>query len=99
LDIFKKQNSEMLLQLHSLSQQLSESQLENQVLQTRMDKLLCREGALSKSSLEELEVLEKELKRSLDIVEAKKVFYVELYYIISHCCWIDDSYFTNYPQY
>lgn len=72
LDIFKKQNSQLVTELQSASKQLQESRYDNKILQDRLDRLLCAGGALKQVSLDEIIELEAELKRSLDIVIAKK---------------------------
>ena len=73
MDVFKLQNTELLKEFASLSQQLGEAQEEYGMLEHHLNRLLGESAALENVTIDECEELEKTLKSSLDRIEAKKV--------------------------
>lgn len=71
--MFKDQNTQLLQEFATLSQQLVESQDECEQLEHQVSRLLGHPSALESATIEECDELEKALKTSLDRVEAKKV--------------------------
>jgi hypothetical protein len=69
----EKMNNELLLSLSSLSDQVSDLQSVNAQLETELDRMMGRKHAVDSMTLEECELVEKNLKSSLDILEVRKV--------------------------
>lgn len=73
LTVFKDQNSQLLQEFASLSQQLGEAQEEYGLLEHHLNRLLGEPVALESVTIDECEELEKTLKTALERIEAKKV--------------------------
>ena len=73
LEVFKNQNGELLSSLSSLSDQVSDLHDENAQLETELDRMMGRKHAVDSMTLEECELVEKNLRSSLDILEVRKV--------------------------
>ncbi len=73
LTVFKDQNSQLLQEFASLSQQLGEAQEEYGLLEHHLNRLLGEPVALETVTIDECEELEKSLKTALERIETKKV--------------------------
>mmetsp|Transcript_7461 Transcript_7461/g.16600 ORF Transcript_7461/g.16600 Transcript_7461/m.16600 type:complete len:423 (-) Transcript_7461:526-1794(-) len=73
LEVFKKQNTELLQEFAALTAQLTQSQEETQLLELNSNRLLGESGALNSATIQECEGLEKQLKNALQKIDAKKV--------------------------
>jgi len=86
--VFKDQNSQLLQEFASLSQQLGEAQEEYGLLEHHLNRLLGEPVALETVTIDECEELEKSLKTALERIEAKKVanfiLYILNYISIEH---------------
>ena len=71
--VFKDQNTQLLQEFASLSQQLNEAQEEYGHLEHHLNRLLGEPVALEAATIDECEELERTLKTSLERIEAKKV--------------------------
>jgi len=71
--VFKDQNTQLLQEFASLSQQLNEAQDEYGHLEHHLNRLLGEPAALEAATIDECEELERTLKTSLERIEAKKV--------------------------
>ena len=84
--MFKDQNSQLLQEFASLSQQLGEAQEEYGLLEHHLNRLLGEPVALETVTIDECEELEKSLKTALERIEAKKVTFVPCYYTLPVYC-------------
>eukprot|EP01032_Pedospumella_encystans_P020064 gene20064-22805_t len=76
LTVFKDQNSQLLQEFASLSQQLGEAQEEYGLLEHHLNRLLGEPLALETVTIDECEELEKSLKTALERIEAKKAILI-----------------------
>lgn len=84
LTVFKDQNSQLLQEFASLSQQLGEAQEEYGLLEHHLNRLLGEPVALESVTIDECEELEKTLKTALERIEAKKVSLLYTSGIVKH---------------
>ena len=73
MEVFKNQNGELLSSLSSLSDQVTDLHDENAQLETELDRMMGRKHAVDSMTLEECELVERNLRSSLDILEVRKV--------------------------
>jgi thiamine pyrophosphate-dependent acetolactate synthase large subunit-like protein len=79
LAVFKDQNTQLLEEFASLSQQLTEMQDEHAQLELHTQRLTGEPAALDSVTIEECERLETVLKAALQKIDAKKVGLVLLF--------------------
>ena len=92
--MFKDQNSQLLQEFASLSQQLGEAQEEYGLLEHHLNRLLGEPAALETVTIDECDELEKSLKTALERIEAKKVHFCSaLLYFIAICNIFEGAYF------
>lgn len=78
LEVFKTQNAELLKELSSLSEQVTDLQDENTQLESQLNRMLGRPDAIKDLTLEECEAIERNLKATLEAIEKKKVSLIRM---------------------
>jgi len=72
LEIFRNHNAELLKELSCLSEQVTELQEENCQLEGQLHKMMGKREAVQAMTIEECEMIEKNMKASLEAIEARK---------------------------
>ena len=73
LEIFRSQNAELLKELSSLSEQVNELQEENSQMEGQLSKMMGKREAVQTMTMEECELIERNMKTSLEVIEVRKV--------------------------